>query len=147
MRYTYDAENRLIEAAPQNPASGDTRVQFVYDYMGRRVKKSISTYSSGSWLLTSDSLFLYDGWNLIKKTTTPASGTSVDKYFVWGLDLSQSLQGAGGVGGLLAAVQGSLTYHYCYDANGNVGQMIDAGNGSIAAVDFQNKWNQIFSLD
>ena len=43
------------------------------------------------------------------------------------------MQGAGGVGGLLAAIQGSLTYHYCYDANGNVGQMIDAGNGSVAA--------------
>ena len=133
MRYTYDAENRLIEAGPQSPASGDTRVQFVYDYMGRRVKKSISTYSSGSWLLTSESLFLYDGWNLIKKTTTPAGATAVDKYFVWGLDLSQSLQGAGGVGGLLASVQGSLTYNYFFDANGNVGQVVEAGNGSLAA--------------
>ncbi len=101
--------------------------------MGRRVKKSVSTFSSGSWLLTSESLFLYDGWNLIKKTTTPAGGTSVDKYFVWGLDLSQSLQGAGGVGGLLASVQGSLTYNYFFDANGNVGQVVEAGNGSVAA--------------
>ena len=133
MRYTYDAENRLIETGPQSPASGDTRVQFVYDYMGRRVKKSVSTFSSGSWLLTSESLFLYDGWNLIKKTTTPAGGTSVDKYFVWGLDLSQSLQGAGGIGGLLASVQGSLTYNYFFDANGNVGQVVEAGNGGLAA--------------
>ncbi len=133
MRYTYDAENRLIEVVPQSPASGDSRVEFVYDYMGRRIKKSVSTFSSGSWLPASDYSFLYDGWNLIKQTTTPANATSVDKYFVWGLDLSQTLQGAGGVGGLLASVQGSLTYNYFFDANGNVGQVVEAGNGSLAA--------------
>jgi RHS repeat-associated protein len=47
--------------------------------------------------------------------------------------LSQSLQGAGGVGGLLAVIDGSLTYQYLYDANGNVGQLVDASDGSIAA--------------
>ncbi|MDA8138944.1 MAG: RHS repeat-associated core domain-containing protein [Desulfobacteraceae bacterium] len=133
LRYIYDAENRLIEAAPQSPASGDIRVQFVYDYMGRRVQKKVYTYASSAFSLQSTHLYVYDGWNLIKKTTTLASGTSVDKYFVWGLDLSQSLQGAGGVSGLLASVQGSLTYHYFFDANGNVGQVVEAGNGSIAA--------------
>jgi RHS repeat-associated protein len=78
-------------------------------------------------------LFVYDGWNLVKETTIPDGGSAVDKYYVWGLDLSQSLQGAGGVGGLLAAVDDSLTYHYLYDANGNVGQVIKADDGSIAA--------------
>jgi RHS repeat-associated protein len=47
--------------------------------------------------------------------------------------LSQSLQGAGGVGGLLAVIDGSLTYQYLYDANGNVGQLVDAADGTIAA--------------
>ncbi|KPA10822.1 YD repeat-containing protein, partial [Candidatus Magnetomorum sp. HK-1] len=45
---------------------------------------------------------------------------------VWGLDLSQSLQGAGGVGGFLACWDygdGDI-YVYFYDGNGNVRQVI-----------------------
>jgi RHS repeat-associated protein len=55
---------------------------------------------------------------------------SVDKFYVWGQDLSQSLQGAGGVGGLLAVSDGSSRYSYLFDANGNVRQLIDTDNGS-----------------
>ncbi|MFN2124605.1 MAG: RHS repeat domain-containing protein [Candidatus Promineifilaceae bacterium] len=131
--YTYNAENRLIGAQPETPAEGDTRIEFTYDYMGRRVQKVVYSYSSGAWTPQKEIRFVYDGWNLIKETTTPDGGSAVDKYYVWGLDLSQSLQGAGGVGGLLATIDGSLTYQYLYDANGNVGQLVDAADGSIAA--------------
>ncbi|MGA1826401.1 MAG: RHS repeat domain-containing protein [bacterium] len=59
----------------------------------------------------------------------------INKYYVWGADLSQSLQGAGGIGGLLASVNtpSGNRYYYCYDVNGNVGQLVDASNGEIAA--------------
>ncbi len=133
MAYTYNAENRLIVAQPQTPIEGDTRVKFVYDYMGRRVMKAVYTNSSGSWILASEFLYVYDGWNLVKKIITPKGRAASDKNYVWGLDLSQTLHGAGGVGGLLAAVEGSLTYHYTCDANGNVGQVVDGGSGSVAA--------------
>lgn len=56
---------------------------------------------------------------------------SFDRFYVWGLDLSQSLQGAGGVGGLLATSDGSLTHAFLYDANGNLGQQVDYENGEI----------------
>jgi len=131
--YTYNAENRLIAAQPQILLDGSVKVEFVYDYMGRRVQKVVSSYNGGSWNQDKEIVFVYDGWNLIKETTIASGGSGVDKYFVWGLDLNQSLQGAGGVGGLLAVVDGSLTYQYLYDANGNVGQLVDAGNGTIAA--------------
>jgi RHS repeat-associated protein len=133
MAYTYNAENRLIAAQPRSPAEGDTRTEYTHDYMGRRVQKVVYTYSAGSWVQDKEILFVYDGWNLIKETAIPAGGSAVDKYYVWGLDLSQSVQGAGGVGGLLAVVDGSLTYQYLYDANGNVGQVVDAADSSIAA--------------
>jgi len=45
--FTYNAENRLIAIAPESPVDGNQRLEFVYDYMGRRVKKAVSTYSSG----------------------------------------------------------------------------------------------------
>ncbi|MBU0617448.1 MAG: RHS repeat-associated core domain-containing protein, partial [Planctomycetes bacterium] len=46
-----------------------------------------------------------------------------------------SIDSAGGIGGLLATedVAGSKDYLYLYDANGNVGQVLDASDGSIAA--------------
>jgi len=52
---------------------------------------------------------------------------------LWGLDLSQSLQGAGGIGGLLCSVDGGKTRYFLYDANGNVGQVVDAADGSVSA--------------
>ena len=36
-----NAENRLISLQPAAPADGDKKVEFIYDYMGRRVKKTV----------------------------------------------------------------------------------------------------------
>ena len=70
--------------------------------------------------------------NLILETTDDGNAQTT-KYFVWGLDLSQSLQGAGGIGGLIASVDGADTRHFCHDGNGNVGQLVNSSDGSIAA--------------
>jgi len=47
-------------------------------------------------------VFVYDGWNLIKETVT--GDTNGDTYYVWGLDFSQSMQGAGDIGGLTSFI-------------------------------------------
>jgi len=111
--------------------------------MGRRVRKRVETFNGTSWPETSDEMFVYDGWNVVMVLNANASNAITRKY-TWGLDLSHSIHGAGGIGGLLAAVetQGTPTeaddqrYWFMYDANGNVGQVLDAtdpGNISIAA--------------
>lgn len=101
-QYQYNAENRLILVQPASPADGGKKLEFTYDYMGRRVRKTVQTWRTDHWEPTADTLFLYDGWNLISEW--PAGGAPSDaKYYVWGLDLSQTLQGAGGVGGLIAS--------------------------------------------
>lgn len=87
--------------------------------MGRRVQKTVYDYESSAWVIKKEILFVYDGWNVIKEITR-IGGSDTNHYFVWGLDISQTLQGAGGVGGLLAMVEGSNTYHYCFDANGEL---------------------------
>ncbi len=125
--YTYNAENRLTEAV-----DGTTKLTFTYDYMGRRVEKAV--YESD--VLQEKRQYLYDGWNLIREKVLDATDNVTDtKYYAWGLDLSQSTQGAGGVGGLVAMMDGDAgtTYYYAYDANGNVGQLVDGGDDSIAA--------------
>ena len=64
---------------------------------------------------------------------------SSTNYYTWGNDLSGSLQGAGGVGGLLAVTTVSsetsslspLTYYPLFDANGNVTEYVTT-NGTVA---------------
>ena len=98
--------------------------------MGRRIRKKVFRLVNGEYMPSTEICFAYDGWNMVKEIKTE-NQESFDKFYVWGLDLSQSLQGAGGVGGLLVSSNGSLTHLYVFDANGNVGQQIDVEKGLI----------------
>jgi RHS repeat-associated protein len=52
---------------------------------------------------------------------------------MWGLDLSGTPQGAGGVGGLLTANLGANGTHFvAFDGNGNVSTLVDASSGSVS---------------
>ena len=64
---------------------------------------------------------------------TPGSGAETVTWYVWGLDLSQSVQEAGGIGGLLLQDAGTETRLYTYEANGNVGQLVDGTTGAVVA--------------
>lgn len=76
------------------------------------------------------------------------------RKYTWGLDLSDTQQGAGGIGGLLAVesrtgndpvIIGRLLYFH--DANGNVSQMvnIDAGGAINAAYEYDPYGNTLVS--
>ena len=128
---THQSENRLIsmETATNRTESSDVpriKLDFVYDYKGRRVSKIVSQYTNSTWEAISTNSFVYDGWNMIADVSVSESQSLCTNYYVWGLDLSGSLQGAGGVGGLLTRTRSSdtQTVHYCHDANGNVGQVV-----------------------
>ena len=131
--YVYDGENRLIAAHPTSPGAGSRKLVFAYDYIGRRVRKQVFDYDTqaSDWEATpaTDQRFVYDGWN-VALVLDGTAGNAVTRKYTWGLDLSQSLHGAGGVGGLLAAVEtggaNQGTYWFLYDGNGNVGQVLDA---------------------
>ena len=112
--------------------SGLNKVEFSYDYKHRRIGKQVSEWQTDDWSLLTEHWYVYDGWNLIQETTTTDSGDSTD-FYVWGLDLSGSLQGAGGIGGLLMRQTDSGEFLYLYDANGNVGQLVNAADGALAA--------------
>ena len=126
--YSWNCENRLITVAPLSPASGDKKIDLAYDYMGRRFEKVVYTRSSTNWVSPTTNTFIYQGWNLIAESTTNATN-----HYVWGLDLSGSLRGAGGVGGLVAVTTADGTYLPAFDGNGNVCQYIDATNGTVVA--------------
>jgi RHS repeat-associated protein len=119
--YTWDAENRLIkiESLAAMPEADKRRGNYAYDHQGRRIWKRVDYRSGGNWITHHERKFVYDGWNLTVELFT---NNTAAKKFLWGLDLSGSEQGAGGVGGLLK-VWDHYTANHCfvgYDGNGNV---------------------------
>jgi len=133
--YTWDGENRLIDmtSLTNAPAGSQLKLDFAYDYRGRRIQKIVSTFTNSAYVPQSTNRLLYDGWNLIAEL---APNASLIRSYVWGLDLSGSLQGAGGVGGLLELTYRGAQTTNCfaaYDGNGNVAGLINAADASLAA--------------
>lgn len=61
--------------------------------------------------------------------------TTESRTQLWGLDLSGSEQGAGGVGGLLGTRTGTApTRFMVYDGNGNIVGIVDGGTGKTLAT-------------
>ncbi len=60
--YEWNAENRLARVE-----GGNLKAEFGYGSQGRRFRKTVSTSADGgqTWTKTSDTLYLYDNWNLI----------------------------------------------------------------------------------
>jgi len=85
-----------------------------------------------------DHRFVYNGWNLMAEYYGPYLGGSFPtggvRHFYWGLDLSGTMQGAGGVGGLLMIQESGSSYLPMDDGNVNVHGLIKASDGSIAAA-------------
>ena len=110
-RYFWNAENQMIRVEkiwiPSNTLA--STISYSYDELGRTISKAIGATNTivGS--------FLCDGFNVICEI---ANGDST--YNVWGLNLDDTLHGAGGVGGILVSnSKGECTYYLC-DGMGNV---------------------------
>ena len=136
--YTWNGENRLIQMTSLSPSAlySSVIISFAYDWQGRRISRTVAAqgFSPNSSISTTTK-FLYDGWNLIAELG--AGGTAIRTY-LWGYDLSGSLRGAGGVGGLLAindytSNSGVQTHYACCDGNGNVKSLVNAVDGSLSA--------------
>jgi YD repeat-containing protein len=136
--YIWDGENRLIEMKRDNfspKLSSRQRLVFEYDHQGRRIRKTFYTHNVSGWVEDTDTVFLYDGWNLMRELNASSINAKVRTY-VWGLDLNGSEQGAGGVGGLLKVTDytSGTTHHFVgYDGNGNVAALFDGTTGAATA--------------
>lgn len=131
---TWDAENRLLkaESLASTPTASKRKVEWSYDYQGRRVRQTTSDGSSGSYVVVEDLKFLSDGWRNIAELN--ATNNALVRSYVWGLDWSGSLDGAGGVGGLLMLNSvANGTHFYACDGNGNVTALIQANDGTASA--------------
>lgn len=131
--YVYDGENRLIGQTSAAHYPGETyalRLDFAYDYRGRRVRKTVSA-NGGATL--SDTAFTYWEWQLLSEIdlTTDA----LLRHYAWGLDKEGMRPGAGGVGGLLMVVDDAhnKTYFALNDYLGNVTGLFDPDTAETVA--------------
>ena len=147
--YTYDAKARLTSAwrRPYGASDFQLVVSNRYDHLDRRVQKitpeATHTYFYDGWLLVkeiriengelrmenggvsrSDSAILHSQFSNL-------NSPSVIEYH-WGKDLSGTIGGAGGVGGLLYLKRNGAIYVPWYDAYGNVIGYWDAQGNVVA---------------
>ena len=102
--YEWNGENRMVLAS--NAAHV---VRYAYDARGRMVSRRVEGPEP------SVETQVWDGWNIILE-----NDSGVPTVNVWGLDIDGTLQGAGGVGGLIAV---NAEYHFYlphFDGAGNI---------------------------
>jgi len=111
--YTYDCENRIKGMT----GAGQT-LSFKYDYLGRRIQKTVTGTNSINGMGPSDTKYLWTGWKIVAELNS--NGSTVNRTFVWGPDFSDNHGNAGGAGSLLAQIDGSTVSYAMPDALGNI---------------------------
>ena len=167
--YTYDDENQLVawcyyQVSASQQQNGDLRTEFVYDgKMRLRKRLEYQWYESEPegptrgegqttlllptyWQLVSETRYLYDGNRVIQERDTNNVPTV---SYTRGADLSGSLEGAGGIGGLLARSSGysggNWTAHNYYhaDGNGNITYLVSSSRTLAASYRYDPFGNMI----
>ena len=116
---TWNGENRLIKAE-----KGTAKLEFAYDYMGRRIFKKV--YNGET--LTSHIRFVYNGYKLIEELNA-LNNNAVLRRYTWslvGLDTPVSVYDA----------SANATYYYNTDANKNITELTDATGAVVAHYEY-----------
>ena len=135
LAYSYDDENELIQVT--DGVYHSFQAQFVYDGLRRLRRRLEYTWNSGyqAWQLASETRYLYDGRRVLQERD---ENNNPLVSYTRGNDLSGSLEGAGGIGGLLARSSGysggswGTHYEYHSDAGGNITALVDASQSLVA---------------
>ncbi|MGI8966412.1 MAG: RHS repeat-associated core domain-containing protein, partial [Limisphaerales bacterium] len=143
--YGYDDENQLTFVE----LPGEWRTDFIYDGMGRLRQRTESQYGGGDpmtdWQVMAVTEYIYDGRRVIQERDI---NNTPQVSYTRGNDLSGSIEGAGGIGGLLARSEyasATWTNHACYhaDGNGNITYMINPNQSMVASYRYDPFGNTI----
>jgi RHS repeat-associated protein len=130
--FAYDDENQLIKVW----VPGQWSSVFTYDGKMRRRIRQEFTWTNSAWVQTNAVYYVYDGNLVIQERDLNNLPTTT---YTRGNDLSGSLQGAGGIGGMLARssqqyaddpLAGNAFYHA--DANGNITMLVNSSQAVVA---------------
>jgi RHS repeat-associated protein len=126
LSFGFDSENQLTNVTIAN----QLKKEFVFDGLNRLRNKREYGWIGGAWAKTNEVRYVWDGNVIIQLRDSNNVPTLT---LTRGLDLSGSLQGAGGIGGLLAMTDGSgANYFYHQDGLGNVTTLMDAQENIVA---------------
>jgi RHS repeat-associated protein len=136
--FAYDDENQLTSVYVTNL----WRCDFAYDgKLRRRIERDYS-WNGSSWVETNEVHYVYDGNVVIQERD--ADNNPLVTY-TRGNDLSWTLHGAGGIGGLLARTDTNGSAFYHADGNGNITCLIYT-NQTIAAKYLYDPYGNTLSL-
>lgn len=150
--YWWDGENRLKAMAVLASATAQgvprVRLEFGYDWQGRRLSKAVLTNWNGSIYLTTNlTRLVYDlsavaptggdgqagGWRPVAELN---SNNALIRSYGWGLDLSGEIDGAAGIGGLVEVTDHSSwppgRHFTVFDGNGNIVGLVKS-DGTVSA--------------
>jgi RHS repeat-associated protein len=134
--YTWNANNQLVEleAHATLPDPARQRLAYSYDPRGRRIARILWRWEPErqDYGEPEEIRFAYDGWRLMAEMN---GNNEPLRSYVWGPDLSGTLDGAAGIGGLVAIndLVHNRIYFCAHDAAGHVRALIDAEDGSLVA--------------
>jgi RHS repeat-associated protein len=135
--YSWDAENWPVRVMSYGASdrAGWRRVDWAYDALGRRIRQTSYVLSNGVWVVTEDLKFVSDPvWFGRHLAELNATNHALVRSYVWGLDLSETLDSAGGVLWVrVTSGPASGTHFVTYDGNGNVWQLVCATTGTETA--------------
>jgi len=145
--YFWNEENRLNAIEGISAFGSRYRSEYQYDAQSRRIAKvDYSGFTNGTYSVSNRVQFIYDGWNLVQEVShSDTPSLNYTNTFIWGLDLSQSLQGAGGVGGLLCVIKNGVPYFPCYDGNGNISDYVSTNGVVVAHREYDPFGNTVVS--
>jgi RHS repeat-associated protein len=136
--FAYDDENQLISVIITN----STKSVFTYDGKMRRRVRTEFVWFGGEWVTNEVVRYVYDG-NLAVQERNGSNAPLIT--YTRGNDLTGSLDGAGGIGGLLArtAHTSATTAFYHADGNGNVTAMTDSQQSTVARYTYDPYGNTL----
>ena len=130
--FAYDDENQLIQVWIPNQWFS----QFTYDGKMRRRIRQEYTWQNSQWVQTNQVYYVYDGNRVMQERNVNNQPATT---YTRGQDLSGSLEGAGGIGGLLSMTlntalgpSSSNSYYYHSDGNGNVTMLVNPSQYTVA---------------
>lgn len=134
--FEYDDENQL--AAVYVP--GSWRTEFVYDGLRRmRIRKEMA-WNGTAWGLLSETRYIYDGFRVVQERD--GSNTPLATY-ARGLDLSGTLEGTGGIGGLLSMSDANGDFFYHADGSGNITALMRSDEAIVARYHYDPFGNML----
>ena len=129
--YAYDDENRLISWVQGAPTSGALGSGFAYDGLSRLRTRSEYQGDGSGWVLQSVVNYVYDGKRVIQERDGYDNPLTC---YTRGNDLSGSLEGAGGIGGLLARSDRFYRTNATLTVNVTNGFSVSIENGSVLSI-------------